>query len=290
MSEAHLFFEAGATLGEGPRWDHRTNELHWVDIERGEIHRLGFGSQEHRVVSVGRSVGSAVPLADGDGWIAGLRDGVAVIAYDGDVRRFVPVDAERPRHRMNDGACDSSGRFWTGTLDEDHGPPSDVLYRVGPDLSVDAVVQGIGLSNGIAWSPDGQTMYRVDSASGTIFRGDFHADSATLSHEQPLVVIDASVGEPDGITVDADGYIWAALWDGWALRRYAPTGELDYDLRVPVARPTSCVFGGPDLATLFITTARTGLSDDDLAAQPWAGHILSCTPPVGGLPTNFFSP
>ncbi len=288
MSDVHLFFEACATLGEGPRWDHRTNELHWVDIERGEIHRLTYGSDEDRVVSVGQSVGSAVPRCDGDGWIAGLRDGIALFGHGGKVERFVPVDAERTAHRMNDGVCDSSGRFWTGSLNEEEGPASDVLYRVGPDLSVHEMVQGIGLSNGLAWSPDDQTMYRVDSAIGTVFRSDFLARSATLSHEEPLIVINATLGEPDGITVDADGYIWVALWDGWALRRYSPTGELDYEVSVPVARPTSCVFGGPDLDTLFITTARTGLSEQDLVAQPWAGHILSYTPGVVGLPTRFF--
>ncbi|MEY2424733.1 MAG: hypothetical protein QOI61_305 [Actinomycetota bacterium] len=285
---ATVYFEAAAQLGEGPRWDERTNELHWVDIERGEIHRLHHGTGEHRVVTIGQSVGAAVPLREGSGWIAGVREGVAVIGYDGEVRRTVRVDAERPSHRMNDGACDTAGRFWTGTLDEDHGPPSDALYRVDHDLAVQTVVEGIGLSNGLAWSPDDSAMYRVDSAAGVIFRTEFAAESGTLGAQAPFVVVDQTDGEPDGITVDAEGGVWVALWDGWALRRYSPAGELDAVVPVPVARPTSCTFGGTDLATLFITTARTGLDDDALRDQPWAGHVLSCTTGARGMPTNYF--
>ena len=286
--QSAVYFEAAAQLGEGPRWDERTNELHWVDIERGEIHRRGHGTGEHHVVTVGQSVGAAVPLSEGGGWIAGVRDGVVIVGSDGEIRRSVLVDSQRTSHRMNDGACDASGRFWTGTLDEDHGPASDALYRVDTDLMVEKMVDGIGLSNGLAWSPDNSTMYRVDSAAGVIFRAEFFAQSGALGAAATFAVVDAADGEPDGITVDADGCVWVALWDGWALRRYTPTGELDCVLTLPVARPTSCVFGGADLDTLFITTARTGLGADALHGQPWAGHILSCTPGPRGLPTNYF--
>jgi sugar lactone lactonase YvrE len=288
LTAVELYYEAGAALGEGPRWDPRTNELHWVDIERGEIHRLEHDTRRHHCVSVGQSVGAAVPLRNGDGWIAGLRDGVAIVGRDGRVVESVPVDAARPRHRMNDGACDTAGRFWTGTLDEDHGPASDALYRVDHDLAVESVVTGIGLSNGLAWSPDDATMYRVDSALGSVFRCDFDAASGTRGAEEVLAVIDAADGEPDGITVDRDGFVWVALWDGWALRRLSPSGDVDAVVQVPVARPTSCTFGGPDLDTLFVTTARIGLAQDALREQPWAGHILSWTPGVSGLPLTFF--
>ena len=289
MPQVEVFFEAAATLGEGPRWDHRTNELHWVDIERGEIHRLCADTSEHRVVTVGQSVGAAVPRRNDNGWIAGVRDGIVLLDGDGVVERSVAVDDARPSHRMNDGACDVAGRFWAGTMNEEAGPASDALFCIEPDLAVATVVSQVGLSNGLGWSPDNSTMYRVDTAARTLFCCEYLVDTGERGPERPLVVVDEADGVPDGIAVDASGCIWIALWDGWALRRYTSEGKLDAVLTVPVARPTSCVFGGADYRTMFVTTARTGLADDELKQQPWAGHVLSYEVDEPGLPTNFFA-
>ena len=279
---AQIYFEARAGLAEGPVWDHRTNELHWVDIERGEIHRRAHASGEHVVVRLDESVGAAVPTASGDGWIVGLRSGVALVGFDGSVRHRVDIDHERQRHRMNDGACDARGRFWTGTLNEEDGEPCDSLYCVGTDWRVWEAQSGIGLSNGLAWSPDNAVMYRVDSKRGLIFASDFDASVGQRANERVLVDLSEEHAEPDGLTVDASGALWVAMWDGWRVDRYSHAGELIRSLELPVARPTSVAFGLDDLSTLFITTASKG------ASQEHAGAIFRVDVDTPGLPANWF--
>lgn len=284
--DIEVFAQSANALGEGPRWVGSRSELHWVDIHRGEIHTMAVGGT-HRVVRLGQTVGAVVPRRDGAGWIAGLRDGVALLDSGGVIERVVAVD-DRPSHRMNDGVCDAAGRLWIGTLDEDHAGHTDRVYVVSHDLVVRVAVDDVGLSNGIGWSPDGQTMYRVDSARGAIYACTFDPGSGERGGEEVLAEIPSHEGEPDGLTVDAEGFVWVAVWDGWELRRYAPDGAVDRVVAVPVARPTSCVFGGADLSTLYVTSARTGLSAADLLAQPWAGHVLACAPGIAGMPTNLF--
>jgi len=281
-----VHFEANAQLGEGPVWDEAREELLWVDIKLHEIHTLD-GAGRHNVVTLDDVPGSAVPLAAGDGWIIGTRGGVAIVDRDGSVTKSAPVDHDRPSHRMNDGACDSLGRFWTGTLNEEPGNPSDALYCVDADLSVTKVIADVGLSNGIAWSPDDRWMYHVDSVAGAISRHAFDAASGTLTLGAPIVSIEASDGEPDGIAVDVEGGIWVALWDGWCVRRYVD-GMLDNVVDLPVARPTSCAFGDFNRRTLFITSARAGLGLEALRQQPQAGNIFRVDLDVAGVPTHRF--
>jgi sugar lactone lactonase YvrE len=176
--------------------------------------------------------------------------------------------------RMNDGACDPQGRFWAGTMAHDESPGAGVLYRLELDGRCTTVLAGLTISNGIGWSPDGTAMYLSDSGTGTIERFDFDGATGDIVGRRVIVEISEPGVAPDGLTVDAEGGIWVALWDGGAVRRYTSEGSLLATVPVPVDRPTSCAFGGPDLTTLFITTARHGLDETALARQPDAGRVF----------------
>lgn len=287
--DPEVYFRTPMLLGEGPFWDDASQELLWVDIPRGEIHRHDDATGAHAVVSVNESVGAAVPVADGSGWIVGLRSGVALIDADGVQQKFVAIDADRPTHRMNDGKCDAAGRFWTGTLNEEAGDPCDALFRVDADLRVEQVRTEVALSNGIAWSPQNDRMYRVDSARHLVFVADFDLATGVSDNERVFLDLGDTEGEPDGMTVDAAGDVWIAMWDGWCVRRYDPEASFVASYRVPVARPTSCAFGGAAFGTLFVTSASIGLTDDDRRAQPHAGSVFALSDLGPGLPAHKFT-
>ena len=192
----------------------------------------------------------------------------------GSVSELAQPDAGRTDVRMNDGACDPQGRFWAGTMAYDESPGAGVLYRLELDGSCTRVLTGLTISNGIGWSPDGATMYLADSGTGRVEAFDFDGGSGDISRRRTLVRIEQPGVVPDGLTVDEDGGIWVALWGGGAIQRYAPDGSVLATVRLPVDRPTSCAFGGPDRATLFVTTARAGLDEVALARQPDAGHLF----------------
>jgi sugar lactone lactonase YvrE len=178
---------------------------------------------------------------------------------------------------MNDGACDPQGRFWAGTMAYDESPGAGSLYRLGVDGSCAAVLTGLTISNGIDWSPDGGTMYLSDSGDRRIDAFRFEGSTGSIGDRRTFVQLDREEGAPDGLTVDAEGALWVALWDGGAVNRYGPDGALLATIELPVQRPTSCAFGGPDNSILFITTARAGLGEITLAKQAAAGAVLAIT-------------
>lgn len=195
----------------------------------------------------------------------------------GNVRELAQPEAGRSDVRMNDGACDPQGRFWAGTMAHDESPGAGVLYRLELDGRCTTVRAALTSSNGIGWSPDGTAMYLSDSGTGTIERFDFDGAIGDIVGRRVIVEIAEPGVAPDGLTVDAEGGIWVALWDGGAVRCYTSEGSLVATVPVPVDRPTSCAFGGPDLTTLFITTARHGLGETALARQPMLGACFAST-------------
>ncbi len=283
-----LLLQSDALVGEGPFYVEETGELHWVDIERGEIHCTDVATARDRHVRVGERVGSAVPSRIGPGWVAGLRDGVALVAPDGSIEVQVGVEDDRPSQRMNDGACDSRGRFWTGTMDEEGAPGVACLYRVEKDLTVTQAVSGVALSNGLGWSPDERLFYYVDSRKQTLDVFDFDVDAGSLAKRRVLVEIPEAEGMPDGLAVDDAGCIWLALWQGASVRRYTPEGRLDALLELPISQVTSCAFGGPGGDTLFITSGSTGLSAAAREREPLAGSVFAWQAPVAGPPAHRF--
>jgi sugar lactone lactonase YvrE len=282
-SAGDVVVAAGALLGEGPVWDAARGELIWVDVDRGLVHRRGPGEAE-ATIDVGRPVGCAVPRAGG-GLALALRDGFALIAAGGGpVELVAPVEHERRDTRMNDGACDSRGRFWAGTMSlaGDTGPAA--LYRLDPDLGVRRVLTGLSISNGIGWSPDGATMFHVDTPRRRIGVHPFDSATGTIAAARRFISVEDERGKPDGLAVDAEGGVWVALWRGSAVQRYSPEGKLEERCELPVSQVTSCCFGDEDLGTLYVTSAARGIRD-----EPLAGALFAFRPGVRGLPAAPFA-
>ena len=298
--EPQAVVRAACQLGEGPLWDAETGRLLWTDIERRAIHWFrpadgadGRWAVEHRVSSFGLRPGGGLVVADERGFARldlpapGREDEVAPEAPIAS-HRIAEVDADAPTVRMNDGAVDPSGRFWAGTMDERGRAEGGTLYRLDPDGTVTAMLSDITISNGIDWSPDGRTMYLADTPTGRVDAFDFDPTRGTISARRPFAVIDPEDGSPDGLTVDAEGGVWVALWGGSELRRYGPDGREDQRHTFPVSQVTKPAFGGGDLDELYVTSARDGLSPDDLAREPLAGALFRLRPGVGGRAPNRF--
>jgi sugar lactone lactonase YvrE len=263
-------------LSEGPRWDAERGELFWVDILAGEVHVAVVGTNGDleliRSFSVDRHVGAAAPATAG-GYLLAAGTGFLHLDDEG-VRELAQPEAGNPAIRMNDGACDSRGRFWAGTMAYAETPGAGRLYRLELNGSCTLVLEGLTISNGIGWSPDDSTMYLADSGAAEVYAFDFDPVSGDIERRRTLMRSGMPGAVPDGLTVDDEGAIWIALWNGGALARYAPDGTLLSTVRVGVDRPTSCAFGGPDRTTLFVTTSRDGLDSSALSHQPQAGHLL----------------
>ncbi|MFE6944174.1 SMP-30/gluconolactonase/LRE family protein [Streptomyces chartreusis] len=256
---------AEAELGEGPTWDARGGRLLWIDILGARIHTYDPVSGRRSVRTTPQHVGAVKPRAGG-GLVLNLRDGVGLLDADDSFRwlHHEPV----PGRRANDAAVAPDGSLWAGTMRYDEAPGGGSLSRFTGDGSVDLVLDDVAVSNGTGWSPDGSLMYYIDSPTRRIDVFD-HADGR-VGDRRPFAEIEDGAGFPDGLTVDADGCVWVALWDGSAVRRYTPAGELDRVIELPVPRVTACAFAGPDLTDLYITTARVGLK----SPLPLSGSLL----------------
>ncbi len=295
---AEIAVACGCLLGEGIFWDQREGKLWWTDVPMPsrllrfdpETQQLDAWDVDEMVVTV---VGTDAPSR-------------YLIASHGGLNFFDPskpgltriLDPEpmKPFNRSNDGAADPRGRFWIGTMQNNIAPNGDAielvgntgtLFRIDPDLSVHAMETGITISNTVCWSPDADTMYFSDTATGAIFAYDFDVEAGTISNKREFARFDRGV--PDGSTVDSEGYLWNARWDGSCVVRFAPDGTVDRVVEVPAAQVTNCTFGGDDLSTLFITTARYGLTKDQVDASPHAGDLFSFAPGVAGMADNYFA-
>jgi sugar lactone lactonase YvrE len=276
-----------AVLGEGPYWRDEDDALLWVDIPQGLLHMTSVLTGETLTFRVGE-VSAAFPALGGGILTAGgsrltLRAARPGEGWGGETIAEVPA---REGLRFNDASVDPAGRVWVGSMHTEESEPLGELYRLDPGRVLTPVVKGVTVSNGIAWSPDGSRMYYADSPMRRIDVFDY--DPATGEAFQRRVFTDLSeaAGVPDGLTVDLDGCVWVAMWGGGALRRFTPGGQQDAVLPLPVQRPTSCAFGGPGLADLYVTTASRDLTDEELAAQPLAGRLLRLRPGPSGLPST----
>jgi len=225
----------------------------------------------------------AAALRSSGGLVLAVRDGFGALdPASGRFDMIAPVEADDPTIRMNDGKVDPAGRFWAGTMGVDHRPGVGTLYRLDPDLRVSPMVTGVSISNGLDWSLDGRTMYYIDTPTRRVDRFAFEVATGSIAERTPAVAIRDGAGSPDGMTVDAEGFLWVALWDGWSVERYSPDGRLDRRVEVPAAQTSSCAFGGPDLDLLFITTAQEGFPPGGHPDQPHAGGLFVCRPGVRG--------
>jgi L-arabinonolactonase len=284
MSEVVCAVARTNRLGEGPVWDAARGRLYWVDIKAPRLDWFDPASGEDGGVDLGVQVTSVAPRANGQGLLAAARSGLGILDPDtGTFELRLEVEPDRPNNRPNDGNVDLAGRYWFGTMDDAGVARSGALYRLDPDWACHRMIDGMGMPNTLVCSPDSLTLYVVDSALRALDAASIDPVTGALGPRRRLASTRGQPYGPDGSAVDADGYIWNAQWGGFRIVRYAPDGRIDRVVEVPVAMPTSCAFGGPGLATLYVTTARDGLSAEARAAQPWAGGLLAFEPGVRGL-------
>jgi sugar lactone lactonase YvrE len=290
---AELVLDAHAELAEGPLWDVDRQVLWWVDINAGRVHRFDPATGSDGVIEIGRPVGCLVLREDGALVVAAPE---ALLALDPETGATDPVarfEAEPVAVRCNDGKCDPEGRFWIGRLALDHaaGVGSLVRYAAAAGSGFETVLTGLTIPNGLDWSADGRLMYFVDSVRPAVSVFDFDETTGALGNGRPFAGVDSypalpASAVPDGLTVDEEDCVWVAVWGGGCVLRFDPDGSLLGRIDVPVARVSSCAFGGADLADLFITTAWEGATPDELDAEPAAGGIYRARPRVRGRPAN----
>lgn len=283
-------------LGEGPIWDDRTGRLLFVDINGHAVHVYDPQSGAHDVHDTGEYV-SAIALSDDGGYLIARQHDIARFEVASGVgERLARVEGDRADTRFNDGCVDTRGRLWAGTMSLVKEKEQGALYRIdgaapagAAGAGVTRMLEQVSTSNGIDWSPDDRLMYYVDTGTRRIDVFDFEPGSGSIANRRTFVAIPEAEGKPDGLIVDAEGCIWVALWQGSAVRRYAPDGRLVQQVDLPVSCPTKCAFGGADLETLFITSARTALTtDEQKAREPHAGSLFAVRPGVRGRVANQF--
>ncbi|MBA3576136.1 MAG: SMP-30/gluconolactonase/LRE family protein [Sphingomonas sp.] len=286
-SPAECVADVKAILGEGPVWVEREQALYWLDIKGRRIFRLGETGELDQWDTPMR-VGSIAPRQSG-GFVAGTEDGFAWIDLDRDrFEIFHNPEPHLPDNRFNDGKTDPAGRFWAGTMDNREKQATGSLYRLDPNLESRVVDKDYRVTNGPAFAPDGRRMYHNDSARQTIYMFDV-GTSGELGERRVFAQFSEGDGYPDGMTVDSEGCLWVAFWDGWCLRRISPDGEVIRKLEMPVQKPTSCAFGGPGLDRLYVTSARVGLDQNALEMQPCAGGLFLLETGARGVPQMPFA-
>ena len=282
-ASAELILDAHAVHGEGPAWDAASARLLWVDMMAERLHMTTPGGEDE-VVAYRQLVCVAVPRASG-GLALALGDGFWLQDHDGTLRQVSAIEQPDPpvgAVRMNDGKCDPAGRFWAGSMAYDARPGAGSLYRLDPDGETHEILREVTISNGLAWMPDVRTMLFIDTPTQRVDAFDMDPTTGAISNRRPLVEIPAAAGMPDGMTIDDEGCLWVALWEGGAVHRYTPEGRLDTVIDLPCTNVTSCCFGGADLDDLYITTSSLGLSDELRASQPSAGGLFRYRPGVTG--------
>ncbi|MGI9179267.1 MAG: SMP-30/gluconolactonase/LRE family protein [Longimicrobiaceae bacterium] len=284
--EVRNVLEARARLGEGPVWDEMTQTLFWVDIYNHRVHQFFPERESSRSFDVGEVVGS-LAVIDPQTLLLALRHQLARLDLaTGEVERLITVEEGKPRNRLNDGKCDSRGRFWIGSMSREEGEAA--LYRYDPGGSLHVMETGLTISNGLGWSPDGKTFYLTDSPEKTIYAYDFDAATGEISGRRVLVDLSGESSVPDGLSVDGEGHIWSAQWDGWCVIRFAPDGREVLRVPMPVKRPTSCAFGGTERTQLYVTSASIDMSEEQIEENVSAGDLFCLEARVAGLAFHHF--
>lgn len=278
-----------AKVGESPIWCAEEQALYWVDIFEPAIFRfepITGGTRQWRMPA---SIGS-IGLREKGGAVVALRTGFHLFDFDTEKLTFIgDPESHLPMTRFNDGKVSPDGRFWVGTMDDrEDKQPVGALYRLDPDLSWHCCLSGLRGSNGLAWSPDGGTMYHSDSRLGTIHRYDYNLVTGNISNQTIFAEQTEKSGRPDGAAVDVEGYYWSAGVSSGVLNRWSPTGELDQQIPLPCSAPTMPCFGGPDLKTIYITSLTQNQAPEKLAAKPLSGGLFALKVEVPGVPVAKF--
>jgi sugar lactone lactonase YvrE len=278
--------QARARLGEGPLWDSTHKLLYWVDIYNYRVHQFNPVTGQNLFFDVGDVVG-CIAQAGANRLIMAQRHSLVFLNTEtGEVTPIKQLEENLPDNRFNDGKCDPQGRFWFGSMSP--GKTQGSLYRYDPDGSLHVMETGLTISNGLGWSPDEKTFYLNDSEQQKIYAYDFEAVTGNISNRRIFVDLTSESFYPDGLTIDSQGNIWSAMWDGWCVIRFNPAGEEILRVEIPVQRPTSCTFGGEDLKVLYITTASVGLSEAEIEKSFYSGDLFCLQTDVTGVPSYHF--
>jgi len=277
-----------ASLGECPVWSAAEQALYWVDINAPSLNRFDPATGSNRAMPMPSSIG-CFALRKRGGFVVALRDGIWLAQPDGKLeRKVVAAPYDPAHHRFNDGRCDPQGRFFVGTMNEKRDAPSGALYRIDSDFSITEIFGNLTISNGLAWSPDGRTMYHADTPTLTISAYDFDAASAMPSKRRVFARFETATDRPDGAAVDSEGCYWIALYRGGRVVRLSPEGTVLASFALPAMCPTMCAFGDADLKTLYVTSARQQRDAAELERLPQSGGIFAMRVDVPGLPEPAF--
>lgn len=288
MRMPECIWDAHAELGEGPLWSVREQALYWVDILGHRLHRYSPGEGQ-RSWQFDEEVSALAERADAAGLVMTRRHSFAAFnPRTEEMTHLAGLDVHIPGNRFNDGKCDRLGRFWAGTMDFACEQPTGSFYRLTPDLRCDRIDSGYVVTNGPTWSADWRTLYHNDSVNGRVYAFDFDLESGDVSNKRLFLQFSPEDGSPDGMTTDAEGGLWIAHWGASKLTRRDPQGKVMQTVELPCSQVTSCAFGGPNLTTLYITTAAGGLSPQQLEREPQAGGLFALETDIRGLPANMF--
>ena len=287
--KAELCYEIKSKLGEGAFWDHQEQRLYWIDIEGKKVHLFDPVKKTNITFDTPSRIGTIVPKNKEEAVIA-LEDGIYMMnTSNGQMTLLSDVEAEMTYNRFNDGKCDPNGNLWIGSMHLDQSAPKANLYKVDQKGKTTKMLDSVTISNGIVWTKDKSTMYYIDTPTGHIRAFDYDAATSTISNERIAVIIPASLGFGDGMTIDAEDKLWLGLWNGNAVARFDPiSGELMEKIEVPAHNVTSCSFGGNNFDTLFITTSSLDMTESEKEKFPLAGSLFVVKPGVVGVAGNFF--
>jgi sugar lactone lactonase YvrE len=288
--KASLELQSEAILGEGPVWDEKEKVLWWVDILSGILHKYYPEDQEDTLFDIGEHIG-AFALRKKGGLLLAIRSGFCFFDPKTEEKEWVKdPETDILNNRFNDGKCDPSGRFWAGTMAYDLQKEAGSLYSIDPDLNIEKRLSGITISNGLAWNSEFDTFYFIDTPTGNIERFNFDLKSGNISDRSIVTHISEEAGYPDGMTIDTENKLWVALYGGGKVIRIDPAdGKILFEIEVPVPKPTSCTFGGKELAELYITTCREHMTKEEIEEAPLSGSLFKAKLPFNGLPADRFS-
>lgn len=289
MPEIRCILDAKAQLGESPVWSAEEQALYWVDILSPALHRLDVRRGACRSWEMPAAIGS-FGLREKSGAVLSLRNGFHRFDFDsGRLESIIDPEAHMHGTRFNDGKVSPDGRFWAGTMDDEMlNRPLGSLYRLDADGACHKMVGGLIVSNGLAWSPDGKTMFHSDSKGQVVFAYDYDADTGSIANQRVIARPSEEIGRPDGAATDMEGYYWSAGISAGVLNRWSADGRLDRQIALPCAAPTMPCFGGPDMKTIYVTSLRHNLSADKLAAFPQSGGVFAVEVDVPGVPIAKF--
>jgi sugar lactone lactonase YvrE len=289
MTDVRCVANPQALVGEGPVWDDRRQALWWIDVKNPRLFRYDPASGENLELAMPERIG-CVALREGGGLIGAFMSGFKWIDPDtGAITPILDPESHRPGNRFNDGKCDRRGRLFAGTMDNAEVACTGTLYRLDPDLSVHVMAIDVHLSNGLGWSPDDRVLYYTDSLRRTIWAYDYELETGAVANRRVFARVPQEAGVPDGLCVDAEGFVWSAHWGGWRLTRYAPEGRIERVVELPVPQPSCPVFGGPDLGVLYVSSAAIGMTPADFARAPDGGGLFALDVGARGLPAGRFA-